>query len=123
MLLQIEERDLASGVRLVELKGKLEMGRESQRVETLVDDLAKAGHLHAVFDLTHVDYVDSAGIGLLALVSGEMREAGGKLVIAVPEGRALQMLNMTRIITILSVSASMEDAVGTFGSNQAEASA
>ena len=44
MLLQIHEEDLASGIRLVELKGKLAMGRESQRVEALVDDLVGGGH-------------------------------------------------------------------------------
>jgi anti-sigma B factor antagonist len=123
MLLQIEERDLASGIRLVELKGKLALGRESQRVETLVDELAKTGRLRAIFDMTHVDYIDSAGIGMLALASGKMREAGGKLAIVAPEGRVLQLLKLTQIIAILSVSASVDDAVKTFGEAQSQASA
>ena len=101
MLLQIEEHDLASGVRLVELKGKLAVGRESQRVETLVDDLVEDAHLRAIFDVTHVDYIDSAGIGMLALISGKMREAGGRLVFVAAEGaRLAKMLKMTQIITI-----------------------
>lgn len=122
MLLQIEEHDLPSGVRLVELKGKLAMGRESQRVETLVDDLVEDEHLRAIFDVTHVDYIDSAGIGMLALVSGKMREAGGRLVIVAPEGRVLQMLKMTQIITILNVYGTVEEAAGTFHVGQSEAS-
>ena len=123
MLLQIDERDLASGICLVELKGKLAMGRESQRVETLVDELAKSGRLRALLDVTHVDYIDSAGIGMLALISGKMREAGGKLVIVAPEGRVLQMLKLTQIISILSVSATVDGALATFDAGQAEASA
>jgi anti-sigma B factor antagonist len=122
MLLQIEEHDLASGVRLVELKGKLAVGRESQRVETLVDDLVEDAHLRAIFDVTHVDYIDSAGIGMLALISGKMREAGGRLVFVAAEGRVLQMLKMTQIITILSVCATIGEAEAMFSAGQSEAS-
>jgi anti-sigma B factor antagonist len=123
MLLQIHEEDLASGIRLVELKGKLAMGRESQRVEALVDDLVADGHLRAIFDVTHVDYIDSAGIGMLALVSGKMRESGGRLAIVAPEGRVLQMLKMTQIINIMNEYATVGEAEATFGSTQSEASA
>ncbi len=121
MLLQIHEEDLASGIRLVELKGKLAMGRESQRVEALVEDLVADGHLRAIFDVSHVDYVDSAGIGMLALISGKMREAGGRLVIVAAEGRVLQMLKMTQIINILNVSPTVVEADATFGTTGAEA--
>ena len=123
MLLQIHEEDLASGIRLVELKGKLAMGRESQRVEALVDDLVGDGHLRAIFDVSSVDYIDSAGIGMLALVSGKMREAGGKLAIVAPDGRVLQMLKMTQIINIMNVYATVGAAEGTFGPTETEASA
>jgi len=122
MLLQIHEEDLTSGIRLVELKGKLAMGRESQRVEALVDDLVGDGHLRAIFDVTGVDYIDSAGIGMLALVSGKMREAGGRLAIVAPDGRVLQMLKMTQIINIMNVYATVDAAEATFGSAQTEAS-
>ncbi len=115
MLLQIHEEDLASGIRLVELKGKLAMGRESQRVESLVEDLVADGHLRAIFDVAQVDYVDSAGIGMLALISGKMREAGGRLAIVAPDGRVLHMLKMTQIIAILQVYGTLAEAEASFG--------
>ena len=92
---------------------------ESQRVETLVEDLVEDGHLLVIFDVAHVDYVDSAGIGMLALVSGKLRESGGRLAIVAPEGRVLQMLKMTQIINILNVyNTQVPEAVVTFGSIQ-----
>ena len=115
MLLEIDEREIAGGVRLVELRGKLALGRESQRVESLADDMAKAGHRRVIFEMTGVDYIDSAGIGLLALASGKIRESGGKLVIVAPEGRVLQMLKLTQMIAILTVAATLEEAAGSFG--------
>jgi len=45
--------------------------------------------------------------GKLAMVSGKMREAGGKLDSVAPEGRVLQMLKLT----VLSVSGAVDEAV------------
>ena len=90
MLLKIAERQMPPDITVVELTGKLALGRESQRIETLVDELAKRGALRVIFDMTGIDYVDSAGIGLLALATGKLREAGGSLALVAPEGRVLQ---------------------------------
>ena len=42
MLLEFTEREIAPDITVVELIGRLALGRESQRIETLVDDLASA---------------------------------------------------------------------------------
>jgi anti-anti-sigma regulatory factor len=46
----------------------------------------------------------------LALSSGKLKEAGGKLAIAAPEGRVLQMLNLTGISAILKVCPTVDSA-------------
>ena len=70
MLLEIAEREIAPDITVVELTGKLALGRESQRIETLVEDLAKARLHTVIFDMRGVDYIDSAGLGMLALATG-----------------------------------------------------
>jgi hypothetical protein len=40
MLLQIEERRIPPDITLIELVGKLTLGRESQRVETLGEEMS-----------------------------------------------------------------------------------
>ena len=50
---------------LLQLAGKLAVGCESQRIEMVVDELARK----VIFDLTRVDYIDGAGIGLLAMAT------------------------------------------------------
>ena len=52
MLLEITEREIAPDITVVELTGKLALGRESQRIETLVDDLAKRGSTRVIFDMS-----------------------------------------------------------------------
>jgi anti-anti-sigma factor len=103
MLLNIVEREMAPDITVVELTGRLALGRESQRIETLVDDFAKKGTRRVIFDLTGVDYIDSAGVGMIALASGKLREAGGALAVVAAEGRVLQLLNLTQMNSIVKV--------------------
>jgi anti-sigma B factor antagonist len=115
MLLHIEERQIQPGITLVELKGKLALGRESQRIESLVEEMAKSGRTRAILDMTLVDYIDSSGIGLLALASGRMREAGGMLAIVTSGGKVLQMLKLTQMHSILKVCGTVDEAVEACG--------
>ena len=115
MLLHIEEKQVEPDIALVELKGRLALGRESQRVEALADELVKTGRLRTILDLSGVDYIDSAGIGILALVAGKLKEAGGRLAVVAPEGRVRSMLSMTQMTQILSVSPTVGEAMCGFG--------
>ena len=110
MLLNIVERKVEPNITVIEVSGRLALGRESQRIETLVDELAKQSGARVVMDLTGVDYIDSAGIGMLALVAGKLKEAGGKMAIVAAEGRVLQMLNLTQLNTIVKVCGTVEAA-------------
>jgi|SRR5579863_4349726 len=115
MLLQIEEKRLEPDITLVELKGRLSLGRESQRVESMAHQFLKSGQAKVILDMNGVDYIDSAGIGILALVSGQLKEAGGQLVVVVPEGRVLQMLRLTQITQIVTVSSTVAEAMNVLG--------
>ena len=114
MLLQIEERQMAPDITVVELIGKLALGRESQRIESLVDELAKRGSIKVMLDMSKVDYIDSAGIGLVALASGKLKEVGGRVIVVAPEGKVQQLLNMTQIDTIVTVCPTPEKAAAAF---------
>ena len=111
MLLEIAEREMAPDITVVELAGTLELGRESQRIETLVDDLVKRGSTRVIFDMRGVEHMDSTGLGMLALASGKLRESGGSLAIVAPGGRVLELLTLTQINLIVKVCPTVEAAV------------
>ena len=115
MLLQIEERQLGGDITLVAMSGKLALGRESQRIETIVEELTKKGTQKVIFDLSRVEYIDSAGIGLLALASGKIKEAGGKLVVVPGTGRVMEMLKLTQMTAILTLAATEAEAQTALG--------
>src|SRR5260370_15513482 len=103
MLLQIVEREMAPDITVVELTGRLALGRESQRIEALVEELSKKPSRKVIFDLTGVDYIDSAGIGMVALASGKLKASGGTLALVAPEVRVLPLLNLTQMGMIVKV--------------------
>jgi len=123
MLLQITERNIEPGITVIEMAGKLALGRESQRIEQIVDELAKKPAQKVIFDLTKVDYIDSAGIGMLALATGKVKAAGGKLVLVAPPGRVLDMLKLTQMLTVVTVCATEAEAAAAFGQTQPPATA
>jgi anti-sigma B factor antagonist len=114
MLLDIEQRRVEPDITVVELAGRLALGRESQRIETLVEQLASAGERKVILDMGRIDYIDSAGIGLVALAAGKIRENGGRVIVVAPEGRVLHLLRMTQMNTIVTVVSTSAEATAAF---------
>jgi anti-anti-sigma factor len=110
MLLEFTEREIAPDITVVELIGRLALGQESQRIETLVDDLAKRGSTRVIFDMSAVEYMDSTGLGVLALANGKLKESGGSLAIVSRGGRVLELLTLTQINLIVKVCPTIEAA-------------
>jgi anti-sigma B factor antagonist len=115
MLLHIEERRFEPDITELELAGRLALGQESQRVENLADGLLQEGRIRLILDMSGVEHIDSAGVGMVALVSGRMKEAGGKLVVVAPEGKVLSLLKLTQISTLVTICATLAEAVAAFG--------
>jgi anti-sigma B factor antagonist len=103
MLLQIAERLVEPDITIVELSGKLALGRESQRIESVIEELVRKGSKRIVLDMSGVDYIDSAGIGMVALAAGKLREVGGRLAVVATGGRVLHLLTLTQMSTIVTV--------------------
>ena len=114
MSVQIVEKHIDPDITMVEVSGRLAHGRDSQRLEALVDELIQRGSRKLVLDMTNVEYIDSAGIGLLALAAGKLREAGGRCVVVAAEGRVLHMLNVTQINSIVTVCGTPQAAAAAF---------
>lgn len=108
MLLQIEERQIEPGIAHILVSGKLALGRESQRLEAIAAEIAGKGSAKVILDLTGVDYIDSAGIGIVTLASGRVKQAGGKMAVVAGAGRVLDLLKTAGVDSLLNVSSTVE---------------
>jgi anti-sigma B factor antagonist len=109
MLLEILE-EKADGITIVRLKGRLTLGREVQRLEDHVSQLKKDGVDRIIFEMSGVDFVDSAGLGMLTQSYSIFNNGGGKFVLTGITERVSQILKLTRLDTILPIVGSEEQA-------------
>jgi len=110
MLLQIETRRIEPDITVLELAGKISLGRESQRIETLVQDLLRQDERKIILDISRVDHVDRTGIGILAYCYGTVNRNSGELRIAGACGKVLHLLQITRLDGVLPLCTSVEAA-------------
>ncbi|MBI1790980.1 MAG: STAS domain-containing protein [Acidobacteria bacterium] len=112
MLLSIDQKRIKPGVVVLVLAGKIALGRECQKIEQQVSELIQHDEKKIILDLAGVEYIDSTGVGLIALCAGRTRTAGGNLFVAGARGMVLNILNLTKMDTI----------VGTYADSVAAAS-
>lgn len=101
MILQIETKRVDPDIAVVQFAGKITLGRESQRIEVVVDELLQGGRRRFIFDLAGVDYIDSAGLGMITLCSGKVTQGGGIFRVAGAQGLAAKLFKITRLDTVI----------------------
>lgn len=88
---------------MVELTGHLNLGNELMSLESAVKRLIDEGARKLVVDVTKLDYIDSAGIGMLVGCNGQMDRAGGKMRVAGAHGtvaKSFEVVHMDRITSL-----------------------
>ena len=104
MALAVEHQDVEKETAVITLRGKLMLGEAATQLENLVPELLKNGRKNLVFDLGGVTHIDSTGIGfLIAIYTSIVKEDGGKFVLASPNHRVREVLELTKLLTILPV--------------------
>jgi anti-anti-sigma factor len=99
----IETKQLDSGVAVVTVAGRLVLGRDVERLETVIHDLLKQEQKKFVFDISALDYADSSGIGTLVSCLTHIKKAGGDLRMAGANGRMLRLFQMTGVEQLMSL--------------------
>lgn len=96
----------------MELRGHLNLGNELMSVEASVKQLIDQGARKLVIDVTMLEYVDSAGIGMLVACNGRIEKAGGKMRVAGAQGSVAKTFEVVHMDRITSLDADLEAALG-----------
>jgi anti-sigma B factor antagonist len=103
MMLNTEVSRFDDGVVGISCYGRFTMGTRLSETEGLINSLIENGTRKLVLDLTNVDFVDSAGLGIIMRTLGEIEQRGGKFRIAGPTAQVRRLFEMTHTLPILSV--------------------
>lgn len=107
----IETRQLESGITVVTVSGRLVLGRDEERLETVVGELLEQERKKFVFDISALDYADSSGIGTLVACLTHIKKAGGDLRMAGANARMLRLFRMTGVESLMSLYPSVSAAI------------
>ncbi len=122
MILEIQKKDAGNGVVILELKGRITLGRDCQELEWMVDNLVREKQNRIIFDLAGVKYMDSSGVGILVMCSGKVKDSGGELRLAAAAGVVDQTLKLTRMNLIVPTFATVDQALAEAPAAAAQAS-
>ena len=114
MILEIEKKPAGNDVVVLEMAGRITLGRDCQQIESQVEELVRAKQTKVIFDLSRIKHMDSTGIGILVTCSGKLKDAGGELRLAGATGVVGQTLKLTRIDSIVPTFASLDEALAGF---------
>ena len=97
MTLSLTTRKFGADIVVLELSGRITLGRESGQIEAIVDEGARK----IVMDLSKVDYIDSTGIGKIAYCFGRITQIGAQARVAGAHGLVMDLFRITRLDTVI----------------------
>jgi len=116
MSMEISERE-KEGIRIFDLSGRMTVG-EAAAVRDRVRELLAGDVRRFLFNLQEVDYIDSTGLGVLVMCFTAVEKAGGGLKLLNLNRRNVELLVLTKLITVFEIFNDEQDAVNSFFPNR-----
>lgn len=111
MMLATEVFKFEPDITGVSCAGRFTLGTRLSETEAMIQSLIQEGLRKLVLDLTHVDFIDSAGLGMIMKIYAEMTQRGGKFRVAGANHQARRLFQITRTSTLLSLDDDLETSV------------
>ena len=112
-LLDIEVRNQAE-IKVIKLRGRLNLGDSVDRLRDTFEDLLNAGETRIVVDLAEVPMIDSSGIGLLVRYLTAAKQRAGSVKLLNPSKFAVQTLRMTGLLKLFETFDDQDKALASF---------
>lgn len=114
MVLSLTVRKREPDISVVEVSGRITIGRESGQLDAAVIQALDEGVRKLIVDLTHVTFIDSTGIGIVAYCFGKASKAGAQLHVAGASGKVMEVFQITHIDQVIRFFPDIESAVEAF---------
>jgi anti-sigma B factor antagonist len=101
MGLSLTTRKYEPDITVVELTGRITLGKESGQIENNVVKLLNDGVRKIVIDLAKVDYIDSTGIGIIAYCFGKISQMAAETRVSGASGLVMDLFRITRLDNVI----------------------
>jgi anti-anti-sigma factor len=109
MSMQTKERAVPNGV-ILEMTGDLTYANR-EHFKTAVEAVRQRGCRHLILSMADVRFVDSSGLGLLALVAQEFKLAQGIVSMLKPQSYVREIMSLANIPKLIPLYDNEQDAV------------
>jgi len=110
--MQITEKTVKEVV-VLSIRGKILMG-EDIAIKKKIDELVEKGNKKVVVDLAEVPYIDSSGLGELIRCYTTVKRSGGSLKLANLTQKIVDLLTITKLVTVFDYYNSVDEAINSF---------
>lgn len=103
MQLEVKQRTVSPGVTVLEFRGFLALGNQLMETERSLVQMVRQQPGKVVFDLQHVEAIDSAGVGMLLLCAGTIERGGGQMRVAGANARVRKIFEITHLAEVVPI--------------------
>ena len=97
MTTETKSRQIEPDISVIEISGRLGLGNTLLSIEAAIRKLIDNGVRKIIVDIAGLNYIDSAGIGMLVSCHGHMGHQGGRLRIAGAQGLVRESFDIVHI--------------------------
>ena len=103
-----------AGIVVLEAKGELVGGQETEELRTTIDDTIKRGNQKLIIDLGKVQYINSIALGLLTATHVNYSKRGGRVILCQVEKQIQNIFIITKLSMIFEVFTDQKEALASF---------
>ncbi|HEY0797425.1 MAG TPA: STAS domain-containing protein [Acidisarcina sp.] len=103
MSLETDINQLSPTTAVVTLRGRLSLGINLSLLQAQLTTLIDRGTNQILLDMGQVDHIDSAALGMIVHINGEVRTHIGELRVVAPQARVLGLFKMTGTNHLLNI--------------------
>ena len=111
--MNITERQVGD-ITVLDLEGKILLGEGDVQLKQYITDLIGRGVRRVLLNCREVPYMDSSGLGEVVRCYTAVKRAGGELKLVNLTKRLIDLLTITKLITVFETFESEETAVKSF---------
>ena len=101
MVLSITTHKCEPDITVIEIAGRITLGRESSQIEATILKVLNEGVRKLVVDLSKVTYIDSTGIGIIAYCFGKISQMEAQASVSGATGLVMEVFKLTRLESVI----------------------
>lgn len=104
----------SGSITVLDLQGNIVGAAESSLLIDILHELLEQGQKQVVLDLTHVDWMNSSGLGTLISGLTTMRQSGGNLKLSGLSKKIKNLFSITKLLTVFEIFPTADEAAASF---------